>query len=197
MKGDIDSALQDVICRHLYHRGEGGSFGIDRQFRSEYFIDLMEAVHVDADLRILVSALGQIVRDTADGHLIDLAGPKYGNGVLVHQTANYLGRSSALIRDEPLFYDRWIQGCLMPGVPVLLVDDVFSDGDLLAGPVETLRRHGHSVSTAICLVNRIEGNAAEVLGDVGVKVVSLLELGDSDLLALDRSSRTGATHPEP
>jgi len=189
MSSPIEPSFSALLVRHLYHREAGGRFGIERQFRVRYFIDLMGAVHIEEDLEVLSPRLASALERVA-GSEAEVAGPKRGNGILIRDVARRLGRASALVRDEPLF-DRWIEGVLTPGATVVLVDDVSSDGQLLAQAALRLRTSGHSVDTCVVLVDRPEGDSKERLAEIGVELVPVYQLSDEELSVMEADRRAG------
>jgi orotate phosphoribosyltransferase len=185
--------LQTIAARHLHENVADWQFGLDGQIRMGMFLDLLEATHVDASLQALAECVRHLIATRPAGSdEIAIAGPKRGNSLLIREVARLLPAPSAFVKEQPLC-GKWIEGNLIPGCCVVLVDDVASDGDLLVTAAERLRDAGHTVSEAFVLVNRPEGDATELLADHAVRLSWLWEAADADLFLLRQEAQRGPT----
>jgi orotate phosphoribosyltransferase len=186
---DALATLQAIAARHLHENVADWQFGLDGQIRMGMFLDLLEAAHVDASLQTLAECLRDLIasRSPASGETA-IAGPKRGNSLLIREVARLLPAPSAFVKEQPLC-GKWIEGSLIPGSRVTLVDDVASDGDLLVTAAERLRDAGHTVAEAFVLVNRPEGDAHQLLGDHDVRLTWIWEPADADLFLLRRQAQ--------
>lgn len=171
------TALETVCFLHLYER-EGGHVGRSRTFNMNYFVDLMSAALVRDHLEIMTSELVGHIRRAADLSGIDvLAGPKRGNALLIAKVAYELSLTPIFIKERPLF-GKWLEGVGGDPERAIIVDDISSDGEMLANCVQTLRDCGYEVRDAYVLIDRTEGDSAEQLTERGVSLHPLLELDD-------------------
>jgi orotate phosphoribosyltransferase len=177
------TTMETVCFLHLYER-EGGHVGRTRTFSMNYFVDLMSAALVRDHLKIMTAELVSHIRRAADLNEIDvLAGPKRGNALLIANVAYELGLTPIFIKERPLF-GKWLEG--VDGDPecAIIVDDISSDGELLANCVQTLRESGYQVRDAYVLIDRTEGDSVELLSELGVSLHSLLDLDDHKIRGL-------------
>ncbi len=145
------------------------------------FVDLMEASHVDSTLDTLTDITVNFLREKFPISLsYFVAGPKRGNALLIRAVARRLGCNSAFVKEQPLFF-AWIEGLVDPGQPVIVIDDVASDGELLLHAIERLRDAGHRVIGALVLVDRVEGDSAHLLKRNDVEFHYMMSASDDDL----------------
>jgi orotate phosphoribosyltransferase len=177
------TAMETVCFLHLYER-EGGHVGRTRTFKMDYFVDLMSAALVKDHLEVMGGELIGHIRRSADLNGIGvLAGPKRGNALLIATVAYELGLTPLFIKERPLF-GKWLEG--VDGDPgrAIVVDDISSDGELLANCVQTLREGGYDVQDAYVLIDRTEGDSVDQLSELGVSLHSLLDLDDHKIRGL-------------
>jgi orotate phosphoribosyltransferase len=177
------TAMETVCFLHLYER-EGGHVGRTRTFNMNYFVDLMSAALVRDHLDIMGDELVGHIRRTADLDGVGaLAGPKRGNALLIAKAAYELNLTPIFIKERPLF-GKWLEG--VDGDPgrAIVVDDISSDGELLANCVQTLRESGYEVRDAYVLIDRTEGDSVDQLSELGVALHSLLDLDDHRIRGL-------------
>jgi len=182
------TALETVCFLHLYER-EGGHVGRTRTFSMNYFVDLMSAALVSDHLDIMVGELVGHIRRVADLSGIGvLAGPKRGNALLIAKSAYQLGMTPMFIKERPLFGKR-LEG--VDGDPgrAIIVDDISSDGELLANCTETMRDCGYEVEDAYVLIDRTEGDSVERLAELGIALHSLVDLDDHKIRGLVSRAR--------
>jgi orotate phosphoribosyltransferase len=187
-QGGSLTAIETVCFLHLYER-EGGHVGRTRTFNMNYFVDLMSASLVRDHLELMSSELVSHVRRETDLTGIGvLAGPKRGNALLIAKVAYELNLTPIFIKERPLF-GKWLEG--VDGDPgrAIVVDDISSDGELLANCVQTLREGGYEVQDAYVLIDRTEGDSRERLSELDVSLHSMLDLDDHKIRGLVSRAR--------
>ena len=158
--------------------------GGDGRICVNYFVDLLSAVHVENNLAQLADHLAAFIRGQATlASCAAVVGPKAGNSLLVRETATRLGLKSGLVRESILF-GRWVEGGAKPGDKVILADDVSADGEMLCEAVVNLRKGGIFTDHALVIVDRTEGDAARMLGELGVRLLYCYQLDDHQLRRL-------------
>jgi orotate phosphoribosyltransferase len=184
------ASVREILGRFVYQAESPKSLGWDGRFRVSYFVDLLSAVHIPENLSQLADDLADFVRGHSglDG-CTALVCPKAGNTLLVRETALRLGLQSGFVRESILF-GRWIEGSPKSGEKVILVDDVSADGEMLSEAVLNLRKGGIYVNQAFVIVDRIEGDALRMLGELGVDLRHRYQLNDNDL----RGFKENASH---
>lgn len=182
-RGGALTAMETVCFLHLYER-EGGHVGRTRTFSMNYFVDLMSAALVRDHLEIMCAELTGHIRRSADLSGVGvLAGPKRGNALLIAGVAYELSLTPIFIKERALF-GKWLEG--VDGDPgrAIIVDDISSDGELLANCVLTLRECGYEVKDAYVLIDRTEGDSVDLLAELDVGLHSLLDLDDHKIRGL-------------
>jgi len=178
MNGDLDS----LVCRHLKIVDGGRAIGFAPNLRLEAFVDLLSAMLVPSQGKIIVDALTESL-PSLDRTTSGIVAPKWGNPVLGYELAKALGIPLLLARDDRLF-GRWFDGMLERERKWVLVDDVASDGERLAELVERALDEGIQISMARFVVMRREGDARAVLESEKVPAEGLREWNDDELLQL-------------
>lgn len=183
--------LETLCFLHLYVR-EGGHVGRTRRFDVDYFVDLMSAALVPDHLQIMLTELVNHIQRVADLSQISvLAGPKRGNALLIASTAHRLSLTPILIKERPLF-GKTLEG--VDGEPnsAAIIDDVSSDGELLANCAEVMRENGYEVRDAYVLIDRTEGDSIDRLADLGISLHALISLDDHKLRNIVNRARHAA-----
>ena len=100
------------------------------------------------------------------------------------------------VRKETKYHgrERMIEGILMPGNRVLLVDDLVTSGQTLIDAANALRCEGATVNDALVLIDREEG-ATKNLAKVGIKLHCLMGIREVaktlyDMDAIDKEQLT-------
>ncbi|HEY3141284.1 MAG TPA: hypothetical protein VGJ86_09145 [Acidimicrobiales bacterium] len=180
---DPTGELERLVRRGLREFDSPRSFGLLGQFTCRYFVDFLDAVHREPFLIAATGVASRLFSPAVLDGAVSVVGPKNGNAVLCNALARTLALPSASVRDYPLV-GRYIEGVFEPGRRSVVFDDVSSDGEILADVVRHLRAAGARVDHAVVVVNRLEGDAREVLADLDVELVSGLDVGDDELAAL-------------
>ena len=176
----IQRDFETLISKYIIFKREGRYIGRQGNLRVHYFLDLASAAHSRDDLEALAGVFAKFISKNGKIEEIDrIASPKRGNGLLAKCTSDILKKKSAFVRDSIMF-DRWIEGHLVAGEKVILVDDVASNSDMLVEAIEGLRRTGIYCEALYVLVDRKEGDSAAILEIEGVKYYYLYSYDDDE-----------------
>lgn len=179
------SGLERLISRYVRETRGSLAFGPLAEFRVSVFVDLLSAAHDESCLSFMTQELSRIIESRAenasDSFRYDLvATPKRGNVLLGREVARAVQKPSLFARDEIIF-QRWIEGEARGNQRAIIVDDVASDGHLLAEAIASLRREGIYVSDVFVLIHRTEGDAEEKVEGLGVRFHKVISLDDREL----------------
>jgi len=153
----------------------------------------MSAALVQDHLNIMTSEFVNHIRRNADLKTVAvLAGPKRGNALLIAAVAHCLHLTPIFVKERPLF-GKSLEGVDGDPTCAAVIDDISSDGELLANCVEVLRTNGYVVKDAYVLVDRTEGDSSGLLSSMGVALHPLLQLNDQKLREI--VSRARQTSP--
>ena len=156
----------------------------------QHFVDLLSAAHNQKTLDLLVKELTELIisNDIDLSEYGAIVGPKLGNVLLARSVAKRLKKPSGFVRSSILF-GKYVETTEIPGVKLLLVDDVSSEQKILVDTVKSAQAGGYLIDKVFTIVDRIEGNARKMLDKRGVTLFSCRHLGDSDLANLVRELR--------
>jgi orotate phosphoribosyltransferase len=149
-----------------------GSFTLASGQTSDVYVDIKRVWTDPARLRPLARALAARV-----GGARRLAGMELGAVPLVVAVALETGLPYALVRKAAKAHgtQRRIEGEVVAGEPVLVLEDVTTTGGSVAETVEVVRGAGGVVDRVVAVVDRGAG-AAERLRAVGVRLEALAKL---------------------
>lgn len=181
-----DDELDELICRHLETADGGRAIGFSPYLRVELFVDLLSAALIPEQGVTLARALLSILPETDEA--LGLVAPKWGNPVLGYRLCETAGLPLLLARDDNLF-ERWFDGVVDNSLRWVLVDDVASDGERLGELIDRARDQGIRIEDARFIINRLEGDAFEILSSEGLDVHALRHWKDDDLRQLRASWR--------
>ena len=146
---------------------------------SQDFIDAKLALSQGADLATACRAMAEIV-DDAGVEFDAVGGLTLGADQFAHGVAIVTGKGWFVIRKQPKGRgtDQWVEGKpLVPGVRVVLVDDIVTTGGSIQLAYERVIAEGAEVVFAITTVDRGEV-AKQFFKDKGVPYEPLLTYGD-------------------
>jgi orotate phosphoribosyltransferase len=156
-----------------------GSFVLRSGQTSSYYIDKYLFTTRPDILRRVAAALAPLVPSDAQR----LAGPVLGAVPLVTAVALQTGLPTVIVRtDAPKGHGtaRTIEGQLIEGDRVVLVEDVVTTGGAALDAVRLLREAGADVLRALCVVDREQGGA-EAFAAAGVPFQALFTRTELDL----------------
>ena len=155
-----DAELRAALREHAYLEGD---FVLRSGRRSRYYLDKYR-FETRPDL---LAALGERIAASVREHdpgAVRLAGPELGAVVLAAAGSLVSGLPFLIVRKAAKDYgtSNRVEGAYEDGDRVCVVEDVVTSGGALLEAVETLRAAGLVVETAVCVVDREEGGAAEI-----------------------------------
>ncbi|HZC28894.1 MAG TPA: orotate phosphoribosyltransferase [Gaiellaceae bacterium] len=155
-----DDELKRALREHAYLEGE---FVLRSGRRSRYYLDKYR-FETRPDL---LAALGDRLAEAVRAHAPDavrLAGPELGAVALAAAASLASGLPFLIVRKAVKDYGtaKRVEGEFAAGEPVCVIEDVVTSGGALLESVHALRAAGVVVRTAVCVVDRDEGGAAEL-----------------------------------
>lgn len=187
---DKAARLHSLVGRYSRFIDSGLPLGVHGTLRFMCFIDLLSAAHVRGDLALMADCLVDEISTEIDGQGVTvIASPKRGNVLLGYAVAEQLALKSLFVRDE-ILASHAVEGIYNKRDKVILIDDVSSDGELLADAVLFLRQEGLNVEGAFTVINRSDGDAERKLAAEGIALKSVLSVNDAlveDLMAAQKS----------
>ena len=184
--------LIKLINEHAVRRGE---FLLASGQRASYYIDGKQ-VTLSAEGAALIAdlILEVISNDAVDA----VGGPTIGADPIAGAVAAAsfrLGRpvSAFLVRKNLKEHgtQRWVEGPLVPGSRVVLVEDVVTTGGSMLGCVDKLEELGCRVVRAVVLVDRLAG-ATEAFGRRNIPLIPLCNVTELDLFPAVGSGSEGS-----
>jgi orotate phosphoribosyltransferase len=167
MSDELKSAL--VGCGAILY----GDFTLASGKKSKYYIDIKKAT---TDPKVLGLVAELMAKDMGKGHGIQrIAGVALGSVPLAVALSLRTGIPFVMVRKEKKDHGtgKLIEGQLLPGEKVLVVEDVITSAGSAVYAVETLRQAGAVVDTVMSVVDREEGGKA-VLKDMDVEMRALI-----------------------
>lgn len=175
--------MKEELCQILTRIGalKFGVFTLTSGRTSPYYIDLRivpsfpEAFRRVCDLyvRLITEDLGVANFDRIAG--IPTAGIPFASLIAYHLKKPFL-----YIRPRARLHgrERRVEGIMMPGDRVLLIDDLITTGRSLSKAAEAIRAEGGVVTDAVVLLDREEGGK-ERLAEDNITLHYLLEAGEA------------------
>jgi len=150
-----------------------GDFTLASGKKSKYYIDIKKAT---TDPKVLGLTADLMAQEMGAGHGVQLiAGVALGSVPLAVALSLRTGIPFVMVRKEKKDHGtgKLIEGQLVAGEKVLVVEDVITSAGSAVYAVETLRQAGALVDTVMSVVDREEGGK-EVLKGLGVEMRSLI-----------------------
>lgn len=175
--------MKKEFCRILMKIGalKFGVFTLTSGKTSSYYIDLRivpsfpEAFRRVCDLyvRLITEDLGVTNFERIAG--IPTAGIPFAALIAYHLKKSFIYiRSGARLHGR----ERRVEGMIMPGDRVLLIDDLITTGRSLSEVAEAVRAEGGMVTDAVVLIDREEGGNERLAKD-NITLHYLLEVGEA------------------
>jgi orotate phosphoribosyltransferase len=156
----IGTDLARVLADYALLRGD---FVLRSGRRSSYYLDK----YLFETRPEVLAPLGERIAACVAEHEPDavrIASPELGAVALAAATALTSGMPFLIVRKEAKSYGtaKRLEGGFEPGERVCLVEDVVTSGGAAIEAVDALRAAGLVCETAVCVVDREEGGAAEL-----------------------------------
>jgi len=151
------------LCDILLRTGslKFGTYKLSSGILSPYYVDLRLIPSDPEAFRRVVNFYSTLVERELEGRVkriagIPTAGIAYGAALALNLHKPFL-----YVRKETKEHgrERRIEGLLMPGDQVLVLDDVISTGKNIVAAVEAIRSEGGVVDDAAVLLDRLQGGA--------------------------------------
>ncbi len=163
------ASLADVLFRIGALRF--GKFTLSSGRASSYYLDLRVIPSYPDAYAMVVEAYRELA-DRIGGPSFDAIGGVATAGVTIASPLAFvLKKPMVYVRREEKGHGlgRLVEGAVIPGWKVLVVDDLVTSGESVTSAVEALRKEGCKVTDAIVLVDRLEGGERN-LKAIGVKL---------------------------
>ena len=176
-------AMKAELCRILNKIGalKFGAFKLTSGKVSPYYIDLrIVPSFPDAFQKICDLYVKLIKKDIGVDNLDRIAGIPTAGIPLASLTAYHLKKPFLYIRPTERLHgrERRVEGILLPGNRVLLMDDLITSGGSLRRAAEAVRTEGGVVTDALVLLDREEGGKENLAKD-NVKLHYLLTTSEA------------------
>lgn len=183
-KDDVEmESMKGQLCQILYKIGalKFGTFRLTSGKISPYYIDLRivpsfsDAFHKICDLYV------KLIKDNVGiDNFKRIAGIPIAGLPFASVTAYNLNKSFLYTRPTRRRHgrERRVEGVLMPGDEVLLLDDLVTSGKSLREAASAIRAEGGVVGDAVVLIDREEGGK-EVLAKDDIRLYCLLKASEA------------------
>ncbi len=184
--------MKAELCRVLNRIGafKFGAFKLTSGKISPYYVDLrIVPSFPDAFRRICDLYVKMIQRDIGADSFDRIAGIPTAGIPFTSLTAYHLKKPFLYIRQDVRFHgrERRVEGIIMPGDRILLMDDLITSGGSLEKAATAIRAEGGVVKDVLVLLDREEGGK-ENLAKVDIKLHYLLRTSE----AADKLHEIGA-----
>lgn len=189
-----EDPVRAIAADHIFVAARKEGVGYVQDQLIGVYLDLHSAACRPANRAVLARSLAEFVQEIADPRpsRFVVATPREGNLLVGSAAAELLGTDFLIIRTNraPRFgYP--IEGVFTPGDTAALIDDLCMEGTFLSSCVAALRHYGLNVDHCICLFERIDGDAREVLESVSVRLSSRFQIDDEQLMLLKNPGTSG------
>lgn len=155
-------AMKAELCQILHKIGaiRFGAFKLATGKMSPYYIDLrIVPSFPDAFQKVCELYINLINKDVGDRNFDRIAGIPTAGIAFASLIANHFKKPFLYVRKGERLHGRRrrIEGILMPGNRVLLIDDLVTTGSSLNRAVTAIRAEGGVVNNAVVLLDREEG----------------------------------------
>ena len=176
-------AAKTGLCRILHKIGalKFGAFKLTSGKVSPYYIDLRIVPSFPDAFQRVCDLYLQLIETDVGVHSFDrLAGVPTAGIPFAALTAYQLGKPLLYIRPYARRHgrERRVEGILLPGNRVLLLDDLVTSGGSITTAAETIRAEGGIVTDAVVLIDRGEGGETNLL-QADIQLHYLLSIGET------------------
>lgn len=151
-----------------------GDFLLRSGKRSKYYLDKY-LFETQPDILVELGRLFALHAADAD----QIAGAELGGVALAAAASMASGKPFIIVRNAKKDYgtSKMMEGKLLPGARVLLVEDIATTGGQVLEAAKVLTEAGATVTKIVCTIDRMEG-ARENIEGAGYKFESLLTKAD-------------------
>jgi len=157
-----------------------GSFKLTSGEVSPYYIDLRVVPSFPDAFKRICELYRTLIEDAVGIDGFDrIAGIPTAGISFASITAYELKKPFLYVRTAPRQHGRgrWVEGVLLPGERVLLMDDLITKGGSIIQAAEAVKAEGGTVSDAVVLLDRQENGEAN-LAEKGIKLHYLLTISE-------------------
>ncbi len=200
-KLDNKKSLQDKKNRmaNILHKIDAIKFGVYKLSTgkaSPYYIDLRVVPSFPDAFREICDFYAETITNQIGLKNFDRIAAVPITGIpFASQVAYNLKKPLLYVRKGVKLHgrERRVEGVLVSGDRVLLVDDLITTGVTLKNASEAIRAEGGIITQAVAFLDREEGGK-EKIGEIGIKLVSMLKISETannlyDLGAIDTESK--------
>jgi orotate phosphoribosyltransferase len=161
-----------------------GTFSLSSGKLSSYYVDLRTVPSYPGTYRTVIDAYLELIKHDVGIEKFDaIAGIPTAGLAFSSPTALELQKPMIYARKEEKEYGRQkrIEGTIVPGWTVLVMDDLITTGGSIISAIDAIREEGCEVKDAVVLIDRLEGGRTN-LKKIGVTLHSLtdiLEIADT------------------
>lgn len=165
-----EKVMKAKLCRILNKIGalKFGTFKLTSGRTSPYYIDLRIVPSIPDAFKRICDIYVNIVKTNLGAENFDrIAGIPTAGIPFASLIAYHLNKPFLYIRQRTRLHgrERRIEGLLMPGDRVLLIDDLITTGGSLRKAAEAIRAEGGIVTDAVVLLDREEGGKKNLAKD--------------------------------
>lgn len=154
---------------------EEGEFTLASGKKSNYYVNMKRAITEPE----ILSTIAQLINEKIDDDIDKIAGPALGAVPIATAVSLESKKPLLMIRKEKKGYgtSKLIEGTLIEGDNVILVEDVTTTGGSLLKAINAIVDNGGVVKKAFVVVDREEG-AMETFANEGITLESLISVSE-------------------
>lgn len=157
-----------------------GTFKLTSGKLSPYYVDLRSIPSYPEPFRKIMEVYERLAKQTVGLDQFDRISCVPTSGLLFASVLAFnLSKPILYARKEKKAHgrERRIEGVMVPGDRVIIVDDLITTGKSLTNATEALRAEGGVVTDALALVDREEGGR-EHLQEIGVRLYAFMRISE-------------------
>ena len=154
---------------------EEGEFTLASGKKSSYYVNMKRAITEPE----ILSTIATLINEKIDDDIDKIAGPALGAVPIATAVSLESGKPLLMIRKEKKGYgtSKLIEGNLIEGDNVILVEDVTTTGGSLLKAINAILDNGGVVKKAFVVVDREEG-AMETFANEGITLEPLISVSE-------------------
>src|SRR3954449_10837492 len=177
---DLAAARETLLAELRRHALIIGDVTLSSGQRASYYVDARRAIMRPAGFRAagrLIAAAAQEVGAEAVGGPVMAAIPLACAAIAVPSGADLVGFFVRKERKEHGL-QRWVEGPVEAGTPVLVVEDTVTTGGSTASAIERIREEGLDVKGVLAVVDRLAGGGERLEAAAGAPYRALVTIDD-------------------